>query len=424
MSTTAREGTGLGTKGAMHSHGQFRDQKEMRSPKRAVVGVGAALMALLVSAGAVPATQAAARTGVAPIGLPVVAGEFSVTQVAHTGQWVGARGGWLKEATYLTLDRTTGSRTERAADWNYGAESGLVRDNPALFLEVTPSSIYVFAGAWLVNTTTGVRTRIDAGSDGVPLAPAWQGTCDEECGLVDYPGVQVAPESVSRDGRLVAFCANYTTRTAFDLYVKDTVSGQLTQRPGLCGAGGPAEMRHQYFQVEAPEISNDGRVVHVRGALDSEEGYFLGDSLLFTRTGSVRSVNGQGSMTRDGGLIFMRIGTYAPGTKDRTGGKVGAYNVRTKKAKTLPGRYRIYGTEALMAFSAHDLASMRGRYVAYGDRLKVIDRKTGKTRNIRALMIKHGFTPPAMSTWKPFLSGNGKVLVTISGSEYVAVTLL
>lgn len=396
---------------------------KMRSRKKVAVGVGAALLAFSVTAAAGPATQAADRTGVSPIGLPVVAGEFSVTQLAHTGQWVGARGGWLKEATYLTLDRTTGTRTERAADWNYGAESGLIRDNPTLFLEVAPSSIYVFAGAWLVDTTTGARTRIDAGSDGVPLAPAWQGTCDEECGLVDYPGVQVAPESVSRDGRLVAFCANYTTSTTFDLYIKDTVSGQLTQRPGLCGAGGPVEMRHEYFQVEAPEISNDGRVVHVRGARDSEEGYFFQDSLLFTRTGSVRTVNGQGSMTRDGGLIFMRIGTYAPGTKDRTGGKVGAYNIRTKKTKTLPGRYKIYGTEALTAFSAHDLASMRGRYVAYGDRLKVIDRKTGKTKNIRTLMIKHGFTPPTASSWNPLLSGNGKVLVTISGSQYVAVTL-
>jgi hypothetical protein len=422
MNASTGTGTWVDRLRATNRDGHRPEGRGMRSTKGAV-GAGAMLTAICVATAVAPATQAADGTGVSPIGLPVVAGEFSVTEVSHTGQWVGARGGWLKEATHLILDRSTGSRTERAGDWNYGAESGLVRDNPALFLEITPSAIYVFAGAWLVDTTTGSRTRIDAGADGAPLVPSWQGTCDEECGLVDYPGVQVAPESVSRDGRLVAFCANYAERTTFDLYLKDTVSGQLTQRPGLCGAGGPPEMRHEYFQVEAPEISNDGRVVHVRGARDSEEGYFFKDSLLFTGSGSVRTVNGQGSMTRDGGVVFMRIGTYAPGTTDRTGGRVGAYNVRTKKTKVLPGRYRIYGTDALSAFSAHDLASMRGRYVAYGDRLKVIDRQTGKTRNVRTLMLANGFAPPSLPNWRPLLSGDGRILVTTSGDQYVAVTL-
>ena len=84
---------------------------------------------------------------------------------------------------------------------------------------------------------------MDTDTAGNALVPSWPATCDEDCFAADNPAIRVDSDSVSRDGRIVAFCANYTSPTSFDLYVKDLATGQLHMRQGLCAAGGPTELR-------------------------------------------------------------------------------------------------------------------------------------------------------------------------------------
>lgn len=385
--------------------------------RRALAATTSLAVGITICAGATPA---AAATSVTPVG-PAVAGEYVPAGVTYTGQWVWSMGAWLRDGLYQVVDTASATRTDYAGDWKYGATSGLVSDNPGLFLSIEPATIYQWAGAWLVNLATGARTRVDTAADGTPLTPAWASTCDEECGQTGNPSVQVGPESISRDGRFVAFCANYSSPRVFDFYLKDLATGALSVRPGLCAAGGPDAMRTEHLKVHAPEMSNTGNVVHVRGALDSEVGHFYNDSLVFRSSGRVRTINGQGSMTRDGGSVFIRIGSYQWDTVDRTKGRVGVYNVKTRKTKKLAGKYRIYGTDALEAFSAPYMASMRGRFVAYGDRFRVKDRKTGRTYNIGNILASYGYPAPLMSQWQPLVNGGGTVVVARSGDQYVAV---
>jgi hypothetical protein len=236
--------------------------------------------------------------------------------------------------------------------------------------------------------------------------------------------VFVGAESVTRSGALVAFCANYDTGKVFTLYLKDLRTGTLTKRAEACGAGGP-DPGGEYVWVTAPEISYNGKVIHLRGAIYSDgladpDAAFYPDTLVFpSRTKSTRVVKGNGSMTRDGKLLFMRIGTRKVGSADRTGGKVGVYKVSTRRTKRLPGRNAIYGTNAFV-FSAFERATWRGRYVVYGNKASVIDRKRGKVYNYGKVMRRHGFTP---KTGPAFISGNGKLIFALakSSGEYVAV---
>ena len=157
-----------------------------------------------------------------------------------------------------------------------------------------------------------------------------------------------------------------------------------------------------------------------------DDASYYPDTLVFPHSGKAsRPVNGNGSMTRDGESVFMRIGVRPVGTKDRTGGKVGVYSVTTKKVKKLPGRDTIYGTNALW-FSASNKATWRGRYVVYGNKAAVIDRKTGRTYDYGKVMRRHGYSPNKITTsnsWSagPLISGDGKVIFARSGGKYVSV---
>jgi hypothetical protein len=226
---------------------------------------------------------------------------------------------------------------------------------------------------------------------------------------------------------MVAFCANYEVPTLFTLYVKDMTSGGLTKRAEGCGAGGP-DPGGEYVRVDAPEVSYNGGVIHLRGAVYSDGhddlAFFYPDTLVFPGRRS-RTVNGNGSMTRDGKLIFLRMGTRTFEARERSRGKVGIYSVATKKVKTLRSRFTIYGTDALW-FSAFDKATWRGRFVVYGSRTSVIDRKTGKVYDYGRVMRRHGYAPNRVTTgnsWNagPFISGDGKVILARSAGTYVAV---
>ena len=144
-------------------------------------------------------------------------------------------------------------------------------------------------------------------------------------------------------------------------------------------------------------MSEDGRVVHVNGNTfnvprDMPTSHWLGDTLYFTGSRKVRSVNGFGSMTRDGGTILMRVGVRPEGTADTTGGRVGPTTSATRAISALPGTITIYGNDAF-TFLAFDQASRRGRFVV--NDTSVIDRTYGITVDITAILRAKGYTIPA-----------------------------
>ena len=216
------------------------------------------------------------------------------------------------------------------------------------------------------------------------------------------------------------------------LYVKDLRTGKLTRTSVACGASYEETTR----LTRAPQMSEDGRVVHVNGSTfnvprDMPTSHWLADTLYFTGSGKVRTVNGFGSMTRDGRTILMRVGVRPEGTKDLTGGRVGAYNVRTKKVTTLPGRNTIYGND-VFTFSAFDQASRRGRFVV--NATSVIDRTYRLTTDISAILRTKGYKIPkdeaAQCDSTRSISGDGTVVIAHGGvtakggcnTNYLAVT--
>lgn len=382
-----------------------------------VLPVVASTASLILLLGAAPpAATASAKTSVQPTGLT------GITEVSHTGQWV--------RGDLAILDRVTAAAVPAPGTW-------FVRDNPALRLTVDPrinivgpdgDQVGYRSGAvWLTTAGSGAVLRVDSDSSGNPLVPTWTGHELDEPDANDHPMIWVGPESVTRDGTVVAFCANYDEPNVFTLHLKDLTTGALTKRPESCSAGGPVLSGGDNQIVRAPEVSFDGSVVHVRGALfmdgrSDPDPIYYADTLVFPRSGKPsRTLNGQGSMTRNGKSVFMRIGVRPEGAPDTTKGKVGVYNVATKKTKLLRSKVTIYGTNALW-FSAVDQASWRGRFVVYGNKAKVVDRTTGKVTNVAKVMAKHGYTVDSdWYAWQPYISGDGKQVFLRSGGTYVAV---
>lgn len=145
------------------------------------------------------------------------------------------------------------------------------------------------------------------------------------------------------------------------------------------------------------------------------------DTLYFTGTGKVRKVSGWGSMTRDGGTVFMRLGVPKSATATSRI-RVGAYNVKTRKVTKLPGRDTIFGTPVEW-FNAYEQASYRGRFVVgmqlvlsqgtSGElldvRVWVVDRSTGAKADIAAILRERGYR--AADEGRAILSGDGRVLL-------------
>lgn len=380
---------------------------------RKLVAVAAGLMLLGAAA-----TAPSAAAVVVPPNLVVSPVGPGMPPVSFDGRWLGG---------YETmLDRTTGVATRVVTTEQ--TFLGFVRDNPALRLVW---DAYPHGGRYLMDATTGVSRRIDTDSAGAALIPAWTGTgCEEGCEFYERPQLHLSPASVSRDGHKVAFCSNYVTATKPVLYLKDLVSGKLKRTSLLCDVHrveadmGPGDEFQGEFMGSA-QISDDGRVVHVNGdRRENAQGtYWAGDSLYFVKTGKVRHIKGWGSMTRDGGTIFLRVGVRPLGAKDRTGGKVGAYNVKTGKVTKLAGKAKIYGTDAF-TFAAVDQASRRGRFVV-NDRV-VVDRKYGLSVDVTALIRARGYQISGDLNCCT-ISGNGQVIfapvvVDQERSAWVAVT--
>jgi hypothetical protein len=218
--------------------------------------------------------------------------------------------------------------------------------------------------------------------------------------------VRISKDSVSRDGTKVAFCANYTDPKVPSLYVKDLSAGKLKKTKLRC----PIITGVESTGTRPPQISDDGRVVHVQGDLDlrSAKGLaWTADQLYFTSSARVRKVPGWGSMTRDGQTIFVRRGVPAAGKPvPRSAIKVGAYAVATGRTEALSGRDKVYGID-MGGFSAFDVTSRRGRYVINSS--QVLDRRTGTKKSLATLLAKAGLK--VASEPENLISGNGKVLV-------------
>jgi hypothetical protein len=338
----------------------------------------------------------------------------SVYQVSHDGRWLrGVRNG----VGEVVLDRQSGAVSALGDDGN---ANWFVRDNPRFRLSRTGWQIHARdASVYLIDTATGVRTRIDADSRGRPLVPSWRGVefefSTEWNDFADSPQLLITSASVSRSGRKAAFCANYDVPAKPFLYLKDLVTGRLTRTKVVCGA---VRDETDYLRSDrGPEISDDGRVVHVNGdELRQPTGGpttgWLSDTLYFTASGKSRSVKGWGTMTRDGRSVLMLVGVHRPGRADRTAGRVGAYDVSTRKITRLPGSDLIYGNDPF-EFSAFEQASRRGRFIV--NDTSVIDRTYGITSDIRAILRQQGYTPfPTEEPGDPSylrISGDGTVVV-------------
>lgn len=354
-----------------------------------------------------PTLSAMAAESVEPLGLMVA------DRVSHDGRFVaGVNGAGLG----VTVDRTTGSSTPQG-----GSPLGMIRDNPDLLLEVVqdlsssgPGCKGSLAGVYVSDARTGVRSRIDTDSNGVPLVSGQTGLGDGECTdlyFTDVPWVFLSERSITKDGQMAAFCANYVDVTTPVLYVKDLRSGRLTETSLMCGVWDNPRgttLGGRLVAVEAPTISDDGRVVHLNGNrggyVDTVE-YSLGDSLYFTESGNARSLDGWGEMTRDGGTVFMRVGIHEPGTANTTGDRVGAYNIRTARVTPVPQLPA--GSVFGVRFSSFDQASRRGRYlIALG---RVHDRETGMSWSLAEMVAKHGYTYNPGYT--ALISGDGNTII-------------
>lgn len=391
-------------------------ERHRRGPICTTMALVFVVLVVLVAAGGNPA-GASRGVSVQPTGM------FHIAEASHTGRWLMGSPDALTSWPPVVLDRETGATTPLPGGDAHRIV-GFVRDNPDLRLEVdSVVTGYVFSALWLHNLATGTRLRVDADSAGNALFARWMGL-----GGTYEPTIAVSPKSVSRDGTYVAMCIDDALAGRPWLSVKNVVTGELKPTGVACGVGSSGS-------VLLPEMSYNGKVVHLNGDVDdtADEGdpmgeYYLPDRLVFPLSAvKVRQVKGWGSMTRDGGTLFMLRSTRAPGAK-KPSGKVGAYNIRTKKTKALPGRWAIYGNNIFWDFSAFDKASIKGRYVVYGNKVAVIDRKKGRTRTIAPLMTAAGYPPTAYVQSR--ISGDGKVFfaltpTTVSGNTgraYVAVT--
>lgn len=375
----------------------------------------AVVMLIPVSAGQAIGAQAG------PLATPSLSiGLLGVAEISHDGRWL--LGGSATSDGAIILDRDTGAvRGVESSDVDPSEFRGFVRDNPVL--ELTVRADPDWRGAFLTNSSTAKRQRIDTSSKGVPLTPRWRTTCDDECADTDKPGVYLTTESISRNGRKVAFCANLDTPRKPTLYIKDLRTGRLTRTKLVCGL-----LWGEGGQVIPPQMSDNGEVVHVKGDLIQGAGYAItawrGDHLYFTSTRKTRALKGSGSMTRDGGTVFLTVGTRKPNAADRTKGRVGAYNVKTRKTVRLPGQGQVYGTNVFL-FDAFTQSSRRGRYVV--NATSVVDRKSDKVADINAILAAAGYQPYTGSD-QPYppeaalrtISGDGTVVIAPVGVPYTS----
>lgn len=392
---------------------------------RGIAGFGAAgLLAALIVPGVSGGSQADAASTLSVTSVGVT----DISEVSSDGRFVlGSVPAGEEERTWVVMDRLSGTSTPAEVcslsfclDWL--DPLGFVAENPSLRLAVrdsTDAGWYPDGGVYLRNVRTGSSVRVDTNSSGVPLAPAWTGqACDdgaEDCDFDTDPVLQVSVDSFSADGRMAAFCANYSAPGRPLLYVKDLASGRLTRTSVRCGVRYDEDIdntdRKLFF---APEISDDGKVVHVRGDWYSLEGITTGwhaDQLYFTASGRSRRLNGQGTMTRDGGTVFLSKGVHKPShDKEATPGPQCAYEVSTGRCPRLTWWHKFFGERGHPELASTS-TTRRGRYLINGS--MILDRRRGVVVDVGSLLRERGLDPNELVA----VSGDGRVVFVSGGPD-------
>ena len=182
-------GTGRGDRAATGSKRGQDGGDTMTKFCGTVTAVTAALLMLIpVSAGQATSAQPG------PLATPSLSlGLLGVAEISHDGRWL--LGGSATSDGAIILDRDTGTgRGVESSDVDPSEFRGFVRDNPVL--ELTVKADPDWRGAFLTNSSTAKRKRIDTSSKGVPLTPKWRSTCDDECADTDKPDVYLTAESI------------------------------------------------------------------------------------------------------------------------------------------------------------------------------------------------------------------------------------
>ncbi|HYN57541.1 MAG TPA: hypothetical protein VES03_10110, partial [Motilibacterales bacterium] len=286
-------------------------------------------------------------------------GMIYVNDISSDANWVS--GAELREQgsdtpkPLVLMDRETGEQRV-LCDWgdeDLGfcsmAEQGtMIPETPNLLVDQVDTSVvgwFPSGGVFLVDSTSGSRTRIDTDSSGVPLEPSWKSRdCEGGCDYHWAPRLNTSADAVSGDGRIAAFCANYEKPKEPVLYVKELTTDALTRTTVLCGVNRfGREDDDDEFNDEGmsyPQVSADGTVVHISGDRSAGGEYgkvgWEADTLYFTATGEVRSVEGSGGMTRDGRTMFIRRGVQAEAPEADVVPEYAALDVATGEPTPLP----------------------------------------------------------------------------------------
>jgi hypothetical protein len=355
--------------------------------------------------------------------------KMSLTTVDNAVYTVSHDGRWVADNTSI-LDRLTGATTpvnESSEDQWF---AGFVRDNPKLwlvvpelkeFMRLGDESVvryYPHAGVYLLDSSSGQRKRIDTDAAGAPLVPTWTGpgcrNVSDDCYYTAGPGLRIAAGSISRDGGTAAFCSNYADPNKPLLYVKDLVSGRLTVTTVRCGVDRfEADENPVQEAFHWPEISEDARVIHVKGDTlrDWQRGRvaWQRDSLYFPASGKVRTASGQGTMTRDGGTIYLRMGAQAATKAESAPRKVGAYNVATRRTTRLRWWNTLLGDEPAFFGPQPEMMTRRGRYLL-GANFTLVDSKAGISVDVASLLRERGYT----DEFRIVISGDGRTLFAMA----------
>jgi hypothetical protein len=379
-------------------------------------------------------SSAVAPSTIPAAGLSITAlGMVYVNDISHDASWVigdEPRVPGASEPKPLVLvNRVTGEQWV-LCDWadpdlgfcSMAEQGAMIPETPNLVVEQVDTSVvgwFPSGGVYVVDTASGSRTRIDTDSAGVPLEPSWEARdCEGGCDYHWAPHLNMSADSVSGDGRMAAFCANYEKPKEPVLYVKDLGTGTLTRTTVPCGVTrfGPESDTDEWSDegMSYPQISADGSVVHVNGNRSTGGEYgkvgWEADTLYFPTTGETRSVDGSGGMTRDGGTVFIRQGVQADAPEAEVVPEYGAYAVATGEVTPLPWMQEFVSTPAMphYPFDTFRQASSDGRWVV--NHGSVRDVRSGAETDIGALLEENGYEP---STGEGTLriSGDGSVVI-------------
>ena len=414
---------------------------------RALAGVAGVALALGILGGcagdagdgASPTPDASVPTS--PAGTPTPSagltisdlGMVYVNDISHDATWVigsePREPGANAPKPLVLMDRTSGEQTILCdwADEDLGfcsmAEQGaMVRETPTLLVDQVDTSVvgwFPSGGVYLVDSVSGSRTRIDTDSSGVPLEPSWEATdCEGGCDYHWAPHLNISADSVSGDGRIAAFCANYEEPKEPVLHVKDLGTGELTRTEVLCGVNrfGREDDDDEFSDegMSYPQVSADGAVVHVNGDRSAGGEYgkvgWEADTLYFPATGEVRSVPGSGGMTRDGRTVFIRQGVQAEAPEADVVPEYAAYVVATGESTPLPWMQEFVSTPAMpnYPFDTFRQASSDGRLVV--NHGSVRDVQSGAETDIGALLEENGYEP-STGDGPLQISGDGLVVI-------------